>query len=157
MGDGPSKEWRETIAPDEEARFARQAEKLALVHAALSARYGAGRLLHRKPALAARGTLEILDGLPTYARRGIFAAPRVYEALARLSNASASVQPNAKPDIRGFSVKVLGVRAPRRLEGRPRRRTSCSSIRRVSAHATATNSSTSSPTRDAACRRSRSG
>ena len=117
MSEGPSTEWRERIAPDEEARFARQGEKLAPVHAALSARYGAGRLLHRKPVLAARGTLEVLDGLPAYARHGIFAAPRVYEALARLSNASGVVQSNAKPDIRGFAVKVLGVAGPAALGG----------------------------------------
>ncbi len=117
MSEGPSTAWRERIAPDEDARFARQAEKLAPVHAATSARYGAGRLLHRKPVLAARGTLEILDGLPAYAQHGIFAAPRVFEALARLSNASASVQPNAKPDIRGFSVKVLGVAGAAALGG----------------------------------------
>ena len=117
MGKGPSTEWRERIAPDEEARFARQAEKLAPLQAAMSARYGAGRLLHRQPVLAARGTLEILDGLPDYARHGIFAAPRVYEALARLSNAAAAVQPNAKPDIRGFAVKVLGVEGAAALGG----------------------------------------
>ena len=117
MGEGPSTAWRERIAPDEEGRFARQAEKLAPVHAAMSARYGAGRLLHRKPLLAARGTLEILDGLPDYARHGIFAAPRVYQALARLSNASGAVQPNAKPDIRGFAVKVLGVEGAAALGG----------------------------------------
>jgi hypothetical protein len=98
-------------------RFARQAEKLAPVQAALSARYGSGRLLHRKPVLAARGTLEVLDGLPDYARHGIFAAPRVYEALARLSNAAAAAQPNAKPDIRGFAVKVLGVAGAAALGG----------------------------------------
>ncbi len=117
MSGGPSTEWRERIAPDEEARFARQAEKLARTHAALSARYGAGRLLHRKAERAARGTLEILDGLPAYARHGIFAAPRVYEALARLSNASGAVQPNARPDIRGFAVKALGVSGPAALGG----------------------------------------
>jgi hypothetical protein len=98
-------------------RFARQAEKLAPVQAALSARYGSGRLLHRKPVLAARGTLEVLDGLPDYARHGIFAAPRVYEALARLSNAAAAAQPNAKPDIRCFAVKVLGVAGAAALGG----------------------------------------
>jgi hypothetical protein len=117
MTDGPSTEWRERIAPDEEVRFARQAEKLAPVHAARSARYGAGRLLHRKPVLAARGTLEILDGLPDYARHGIFAAPRVFEALARFSNGSASVQANDKPDIRGFAIKALGVEGAATLGG----------------------------------------
>ena len=90
------------------------------MQAALSARYGAGRLLHRQPVLAARGTLEILDGLPDYARHGIFAAPRVFEALARLSNATAAVQPNAKPDIRGFAVKVLGVAGAAALGGTAR-------------------------------------
>ena len=108
----PSTNWRESIAPDEEARFARQAQKLAPAHAALSARYGAGRLLHRKPVLAARGTFEILDGLPDYARHGLFAAPRVYEALARFSNGGATVEPNAKPDIRGVAIKALGVAGP---------------------------------------------
>ena len=117
MSGGPSTDWRERIAPDEDARFARQAEKLALAHAAFSERYGAGRLLHRKPVLAMRGTLEIIDGLPEYARHGIFAAPRIYEALARLSNAGGDVQPNAKPDIRGFAVKALGVAGAAALGG----------------------------------------
>jgi hypothetical protein len=117
MGKGPSTEWRERIEPNEVARFARQAEKLAPVHAALSARHGSGRLLHRKAVLAARGTLEVLDGLPDYARHGVFGAPRVYEALARLSNAAAAVQPNAKPDIRGFAVKVLGAAGAAALGG----------------------------------------
>ena len=117
MTDGPSTEWRERIAPDEEARFARQAEKLAPLHAALSARYGAGRLLHRKTVLAARGTLEVLDGLPDYARHGVLAAPRVYEAVARFSNGSASVQANDKSDIRGVAIKALGVAGPAALGG----------------------------------------
>lgn len=117
MSGGPSTDWRERVAPDEEARFGRQAEKLAAAHAAFAERCGAGRLLHRKPVLAARGTLEVLDGLPAYARHGIFAAPRVYEALARLSNASGDVQPNGKPDIRGFAVKALGVAGAAALGG----------------------------------------
>ena len=71
MNEGPSTNWRERIASDEDARFARQAEALAPVHAALSARYGAGRLLHRKPVLAARGTFEALADLPDYARHKV--------------------------------------------------------------------------------------
>ena len=113
----PSTNWRETIAPDEEARFARQAQKLGPAHAALSARYGAGRQLHRKPVLAARGTLAILDGLPDYARHGLFAAPRIFEALVRFSNGGATVEPNGKPDIRGVAIKALGVAGPAALGG----------------------------------------
>ena len=117
MSEGPSTDWREQVAPDEEARFARQAEKLAPVQAGLSARYGAGRLLHRKPVLAARGTLEVLDGLPTHARHGLFAAPRAFDALVRFSNGSASVQANDRPDIRGVAIKALGVIGPAALGG----------------------------------------
>ena len=51
--------------------------------------------------------------------RGTEFSPRraSIEALARLSNASAAVQPNAKPDIRGFAVKVLGVAGAAALGG----------------------------------------
>ena len=154
MSQGPSTEWRERIAPDEEERFARQAQKLAPMHAALSARYGAGRLLHRQPVLAAHGTLEILDGLPDYARHRISPRRASMRRWRELSNAAAAVQPNAKPGIRGFAVKVLGVAGAAALGGTAERRTSCSSIRRASPRATATNSSTSSPTCGAAWRRS---
>jgi hypothetical protein len=113
----PSTAWRETIAPDEAARFARQGEKLAAVQAAKSARYGAGRLLHRKPVLAAQATFEVLADLPAEARHGLFATPGRYAALVRLSNGSFDVQANAKGDIRGFAVKVQGVSGPSSLDG----------------------------------------
>ena len=112
----------------------------------LSARYGAGRLLHRKPVLAARGTLEILDGLPAYARHGIFAAPRVFEALARLSNASRQrpAERQARhPRLRGEGSGSRGrggARRGGRSAGLPVRQSD-----ELSARATATNSSTSSP------------
>jgi hypothetical protein len=117
MAEGPSTGWRERIAPDEEARFARQAEKLAPVQAALSAHFGNGRLLHRKTVLAARGTLEVLDGLPDYARHGLFASPRAFDAVVRFSNGGAAVRANDNPDIRGVAIKALGVVGPAALGG----------------------------------------
>jgi hypothetical protein len=113
----PSTAWRERVDPDEEARFARQGEALAVVHAAKSARYGAGRLLHRKPVFAARGAFETLADLPEPARHGLFAAPARYAAVVRLSNGAFDVQANTKGDIRGFAVKVQGVAGPSSLGG----------------------------------------
>jgi hypothetical protein len=109
--------WREQIDADEAARFARQAEILGTMHAAKTARFGTGRLLHRKAVLAARGTFEVLADLPAAARHGLFAAPGRYPALVRLSNGSFDVQANTKPDIRGFAVKVRGLAGPSSLDG----------------------------------------
>ncbi len=113
----PSTEWREKIDPGEEARFARQGEILAAIHAAKAKKYGSGRLLHRKPILSARGTLEVLADLPPYASHGLFAKPGRYPAVARLSNGGLEVQSNKKPDIRGFAIKVEGVSGPSSLGG----------------------------------------
>lgn len=111
----PSTDWHEKIDDDEGERFARQAEQLAAVHAAKSARHGKGRLLHRKALLSARGTFTVLDDLPEPARHGVFAAPGRHEALVRLSNGGMDLQANTKPDIRGFAIKVLGVSGPSSL------------------------------------------
>ena len=117
MSEGPSTEWRETIAPDEAARFARQGEILARLQAEASARYGAGRLAHRKSVIALSGTLQVLGDLPPHARFGLFAEPRIYRALVRLSNAHHTPQPDSKPDVRGFAVKALGVSGAATLGG----------------------------------------
>src|SRR5262245_19226472 len=105
----PSTEWRERVEDGEDARFAAYAERLAVAQKRRSERYGNGRALHRKPVMALRARLDVLGDLPAHARHGLFAAPCNYEALVRLSNGSLEVESDRKPDIRGFSVRVLGV------------------------------------------------
>ena len=105
----PSTGWLERIAPDEDAHFARVGEVIARLQRTKSAKFGRGRALHRKQVFAATGTLEVLPGLPAHARHGLFAAPGPHRALVRLSNGGPDVQANKRPDIRGFSVKVLDV------------------------------------------------
>jgi catalase len=105
----PSTGWRERIAPDEEAHFARVGEVIARLQRTKSAKFGPGRALHRKQVFAATGTLEVLPDLPAHARHGLFAAPGRHRALVRLSNGGPDVQANKRPDIRGFAVKVLDV------------------------------------------------
>ncbi|MCB1141162.1 MAG: catalase [Leptospiraceae bacterium] len=105
----PSTEWEEIYAPDEEERFSEYAEKFILIQKEKSKKYGKGRALHRKQILALKAELEILDSLPEYAKSGLFQTPGKYSAYVRLSNGGTEIQADQIPDIRGFSIKVLGV------------------------------------------------
>ena len=108
----PSTQWRESIAADEAARFAGYAERFVEMQKRKSAKFGNGRALHRKQLLALHATLEVLPDLPAHARHGLFARPGTYEAWVRLSNGGTDRARDATPDIRGFAIKVRGVRGP---------------------------------------------
>ena len=71
--------------------------------------------LHNKLVGGFEARLEILGDLPEPARHGLFAGPKVYDALVRYSNGSGVPEDDAKPDIRGMAVKVLGVDGPKVL------------------------------------------
>lgn len=105
----PSTTWRETPAADEAQRFARYGELFAEIQRRKSAKYGTGRALHRKQLLAARGQLQVLEHLPEFARQGLFAQPGSWEVQVRLSNGGMDKLSDRQPDIRGFSLAVLGV------------------------------------------------
>jgi len=113
----PSTDWRERIAPDEEAHFSRAANIIGELQRKRSAKYGNGRGLHRKQLLATTATLDVLDGLPEHARHGLFATPGRHRALIRLSNGGPEIQSNKTPDIRGFALKVLDVSGPGAMGG----------------------------------------
>lgn len=111
----PSTDWKEEIAPDEAERFERYAKDFAAMQKRKSQKYGNGRALHRKQLQALKATFEVLPDLPAPARQGLFASAGVHDAWVRLSNGGADRAPNAKPDIRGFSIKVFGVSGPSAL------------------------------------------
>jgi len=115
----PSTGWQEKIAPDEDERYAGYAQQFAALQAQRSARWGVGRALHRKQLTAAQGTLEVLDGLPHYARHGLFAQPRDYDVWVRLSNGGMDRAADRVPDIRGFALRVLGVEGDSALGNGP--------------------------------------
>jgi hypothetical protein len=104
-----STDWQEKIAPDEEQRYAEYAKQFAQIQLRKSARWGTGRTLHRKQLTAAQGTLEVLDGLPAFARHGLFAKPHDYDVWVRLSNGGLDRAPDEAPDVRGFAIRVFGV------------------------------------------------
>ncbi len=105
-----STDWQEKIDLDEPARYEGYAKQFAQIQKRKSERWGVGRTLHRKQLTAAHGTLEVLDGLPEFARHGIFAAPRDYDVWVRLSNGGFDRARDQAPDVRGFSLRVLGVK-----------------------------------------------
>lgn len=112
MTESPSQNWQEQIAADEEERFARYAEGFAELQQKNSKKYGNGRALHRKQIMALTGTFEVKDNLPEYARHGMFARPGTYKSWIRLSNGGPERVSDRRPDVRGFSFKVLGMDGP---------------------------------------------
>jgi hypothetical protein len=113
----PSTSWQERVAPDEAERFARYAAEFAEMQRRKSERFGPGRALHRKQVLGIAARFDVLPGLPEHARHGLFASPGSHDAWVRLSNGSADRAPDRRPDVRGFAVKVLGLRGPGALGG----------------------------------------
>jgi hypothetical protein len=62
-----------------------------------------------------KATFDVLPDLPEAARHGLFAVPGRHEAWIRLSNGSPDRDADAKPDVRGFAIKVFGVSGPSAL------------------------------------------
>ncbi|MBI2768132.1 MAG: catalase [Burkholderiales bacterium] len=115
----PSTDWKETIAKGEKERYEGYARQFAEIQARKSQRYGTGRALHRKQLTAAHGTLEVLDGLPGFAKYGLFTEPHDFEVFVRLSNGGLDKAGDARPDVRGFAMRVFGVRGPSALGNGP--------------------------------------
>lgn len=113
----PSTTWREVVGDDEEQRFSQYAAQFAELQRRKSAKYGKGRVLHRKQVMPLLASLEVLPNLPAHAKHGLFARPATYDARIRLSNGAADRQADARPDIRGFALKVLGVEGKGALGG----------------------------------------
>ncbi len=115
----PSSQWQEQPAADEAQRFAGYGRQFAAIQARKSKKYGAGRALHRKQLAAAQGHMEVFGALPDFARHGLFAAPARYDVWVRLSNGGLDRAPDRTPDIRGFSIRVLGVQGESALGNGP--------------------------------------
>jgi hypothetical protein len=111
----PSTNWKETIPPGEEERFARYAAQLRQMQQRNAGGNKAARALHAKGVAVARAELEILGGLPAQASQGLFAQPRRYNAYVRFSNGASKRQSDKVGDVRGMAVKVLGVSGPKVL------------------------------------------
>lgn len=111
----PSKDWKENVLEDEEKRYNEYAQKIVSIQQKKSKLFGNGRALHRKQICGLKAKLEVLDNLPEYAKQGLFKKPATYDALIRISNGGVDIKSDKIPDIRGFSIKVLGLDFPSAL------------------------------------------
>lgn len=105
----PSRDWKETIPPGEDAQFEKIGAELAAIAAERDGGKAQHRALHPKRHLGTRATLVVEDGLPEHAKQGLFAKPGAYHCYVRFSNGAGRFQHDREPDLRGFALKILDV------------------------------------------------
>ena len=71
------------------------------------------RSVHVKSHGILKGELKVSGNLPSYFAQGIFAQPKTYPVIIRLSSAPGDVLPDSVSTPRGFSVKVFEVEGER--------------------------------------------
>jgi hypothetical protein len=113
----PSTDWKETVDPGEAERFERYAEQLRGLQRKNARGGRASRGLHAKGQLGVEAELEVLPGLPEFARVALFARPAKYRAYVRFSNGSGRRQSDHKDDVRGVAIKVVGVGGKKLIPG----------------------------------------
>ncbi len=62
-----------------------------------------------------RGTLKVKADLPPELAQGMFAAPKTYDIIARLSSTAGAIRSDQLRGVRGLGIKVLGVEGERAL------------------------------------------
>ena len=70
------------------------------------------RTFHVKTILAADARLIVRPAIPDGLRAGVFASPREFPAIVRLSSGQSWDQPDWVPDVRGLAVRILDVPFP---------------------------------------------
>lgn len=64
---------------------------------------------HAKSNGLLKGELTVHANLPQELRQGVFAQPRTYQVVARLSSAPSDIHSDEIPAARGFALKIIGV------------------------------------------------
>jgi Catalase len=113
----PATDWKEIVPEGEGARFERHAEALRDLQRKRAKGGRTERALHAKGNAGVEAELAVLSNLPEYARIGLFAEPGTYKAYVRFSNGSGAVQHDAKGDVRGVAVKVVGAPGKKIIPG----------------------------------------
>jgi hypothetical protein len=72
---------------------------------------------HAKSHAILRGELTVYPDLPPSLAQGLFAEPRTYPVIARLSTTSGVLRSDKVRGVRGLAIKVLGVQGPRARDG----------------------------------------
>ena len=108
----------ETIQPDEAALGAAIVAAMGKVNARTFERHRHGmRDAHAKSHGLLKGTLEVYGNLPAPLAQGLFARPRNFPLVARLSTAPSDIHHDNVPAPRGLALKVIGVEGRKVLAG----------------------------------------
>ena len=100
----------EVIDPDEQQLIASIVEQMAASSRCAFERHRhAIRDAHAKSNGLLKGELVVHDNLPPGLRQGVFAVPRTYAIVARLSSAPSDIHSDEIPAARGFALKIIGV------------------------------------------------
>ncbi|MBL8934619.1 MAG: hypothetical protein JNM69_08695 [Archangium sp.] len=114
----PRTDWKEAVAPNERESFDLLASQLRDIQREKAKGHGStSRALHAKPHVGLKAELTVRDGLPEWARVGIFATPGTFKAWLRLSNGGTMHQSDKAPDVRGIALKVTGVPGKKLIPG----------------------------------------
>jgi hypothetical protein len=104
----------ETVDEDEIALTSEIVEKMAASSRCAFERHRhAIRDAHAKSNGVLKGQLVVHAGLPEELRQGVFAHPRTFDVVARLSSAPGDIHSDEIPAARGFALKILGVEGER--------------------------------------------
>ncbi|MFF0545846.1 catalase family protein [Nocardia thailandica] len=104
--------------PDEDADIDRIIAVLRGNNERAFRRYKRGmRDAHAKSHGILRGELTVHADLAPELAQGLFATPRTYPVIARLSSTSGVVRSDQLRGVRGLGIKVLGVKGPRAVPG----------------------------------------
>lgn len=110
----------EKPSPREEADIAKIMAKLLKNNERAYDKYKHGlRDAHAKSHAILRGELIVNEGLPPELAQGLFAEPRTYPVIARLSSTSGVRRSDKTRGVRGLGLKVLGVQGEKILPDDP--------------------------------------
>ncbi len=109
--------WTEAARPDEPEEFRHAAQEINRFQEGFARRAGGEvrRGFHVKSHAAVRARFRVPEGIPDFARHGLFQEPRSFDALVRFSNGFPGERWDALPDLRGCAVRVLDVPGERLL------------------------------------------
>ncbi len=71
------------------------------------------RGVHAKSHALLQARVRVLEGLPPHYAQGVFAEPKSFDALVRISTGAGDILPDSVSLIRGFAIKLVGVEGER--------------------------------------------
>ena len=106
----------EVVRPDEAATISEVVATFAALQTLTFEKHRhAVRAAHAKSHGILRGMLHVHDGLAEPLAQGVFAAPRTYPVIVRLSSAPGDVLADGIASFRGLALKLIGVDGPKVL------------------------------------------